>query len=565
MSIRRRKKTKRKTLTPLETEQANHAKMIRAVFRNTNFSRVAGITKEIEFNGRKGDLDDIYIYENLVVICEYTCTGSDNISTHLLKKKILFDHIVKNKIDFLEYMEGKFPRFKKDRGTFYTKAQTRIIIVYSSRYSVKYEYKKQVSYIKYMDYSILQYFKRVTTAVHHSARHELLAFLGIKPNDVGHKRPPTPEVVEGLLLPESYSSFDPGYKIVTFYISAEILLQKSYVLRRDGWRDEHGIYQRMIDNRKIRSIRRYLASQERVFVNNIIVTLPKKTKLLDEEGDTVRPSAITDPQSVDIQIPHGYNTVGLIDGQHRVFSYHEGGENEETISKLRVKQNLLVTGIIFPPAVSPRERAKFEANLFLEINSTQTSAGSSLKQEIGLLLNPYSSESIAKRVIHRLDKTGPLDGMVEVYFFDKDKLKPTSVVSYALKPLVKKSGTDSLFSLWDNTEKEKLNEVDCEQDDLLEEYVCFCVEQINTLLKAVKELVAEDKWTSVRSVKEKVVSTSAINGLLMCLRRLIDEDKKVSHNYYMKRLAGLDEFKFGSYKSSQYAAMGRDLYSKYFE
>ena len=97
--------------------------------------------------------------------------------------------------------------------------------------------------------------------------------------------------------------------------------------------------------------------------------------------------------------------MGIIDGQHRIFAYHETVDDDPDIAQLRVQQNLLVTGIIFPEGVSALNREKFEARLFLEINSTQTSAKSSLKQAIGLLLDPFSSDFIASKVLAQLLRT----------------------------------------------------------------------------------------------------------------------------------------------------------------
>ena len=70
------------------------------------------------------------------------------------------------------------------------------------------------------------------------------------------------------------------------YVDPEALLSTCYVLRKDGWEDRGQLYQRMISKRKIEAIRKYLLAQKRVFINNIIVTLPSDTKLIDDSGNT---------------------------------------------------------------------------------------------------------------------------------------------------------------------------------------------------------------------------------------------------------------------------------------
>ncbi len=166
---------------------------------------------------------------------------------------------------------------------------------------------------------------------------------------------------KGSLLPESYSNFSKGYKVISFYIDPKSLIEKSYVLRKYGWEDNQNLYQRMIKSAKIKKIREYLNKEGRVFINNIIITLPSTTKLLDQNMMTIEFNTVARTQPVEIQLPNEFNIIGLIDGQHRVFAYHEGGKYEDKIKQLREKQNLLVTGIVYPGTISEKDRTKFEA------------------------------------------------------------------------------------------------------------------------------------------------------------------------------------------------------------
>ncbi len=564
---RKTKRKKRRKPTPEELEQRNHRKEIRAVFRNAGFEKVFSVSdKEFTFNGMTSDFDDVFVNENIIVFAEYTITKSSKISSHLKPKKIVYDTILNSKSEFLEFYEDLFPTFLETRDDFYDHDQCEIIILYCSRNSINPKHKALITNISYFDYPILKYFKSVSDAVKKSSRFELYSFLGLSNEQVGKNSISTAKPADkykGSILPHSHSNFAKGFKVVSFYIDPQSLLNRAYVLRKDGWRDEGSLYQRMISKGKIIAIRKYLESKERVFINNIIVTLPSVTKLVDEKGNTVDPNKLTKTEPVIIEIPTGFNVVGLIDGQHRVFAYHEGGDFEEKISRLRIKQNLLATGIIYPDNVKDIDKTKFEANLFLEINSTQTNAKSDLKQAIGLLLKPFSSESIAKATINRLNNLGPLEDYFERHFYDKDKIKTTSIVSYGIKPIVKLSGTDSFFSIWDNPFKNNLLKED--DIDLLHEYINFCTDKINELLIAVRIKIDNSKWTTDKNVKNKVLSTTAINGFIVCLRRIISEGKIGNQKYYEKKLSKIDRFDFNQYKSSQYGRMGRDLYDQYFE
>lgn len=562
-SVRKgKRKAKRRKATPQEVEQRLLRKDVRTVFSQSGFNKVASVSdKEFEFKARKGDLDDVFVYKNIVVLAEYTCSSESNISTHLLKKKVLFDLITEAPVEFIRLFRTQFSTFADCLDETYAESDCEIRILYCSKNGVTAEHKVHLGQVIFFDYHILQYFKVVCNAVKKSSVYELLHFLRLTCEDIKFDLQSSKKDVDGFVLPESYSSFPVGYKVITFYIDAGSLLERSYVLRSDGWRDSFGTYQRMIVPGKVNAMRRYLNNERRVFINNIIATLPHDTKILDGKSNTISPATLTKVQRAKIQIPSGFNTVGLVDGQHRVFSYYEGGDYEDIINQLRRKQNLLVTGIIYPEEASELDRMKFEAKLFLEINSTQSNAKSDLKQVIGMVLKPFSSESVAKAVIHKLNCRSPLESCFEEHFFEKGRVKTTSIVSYGLKPLVKTSGNDCFFRWWPNPNKEKLLKED--NLGLLEEYIDYCTTGICVFMNAVKASIKPEQWTTNKNIKDKMLTTSVINGLVICLRFLISENKPASFEEYKQKLRGLDRFKFSKYKSSQYAAMARDIFSEF--
>lgn len=562
----RKKGKKRKKLTPHEIEKRAYRKEVRSVFGNSGFTRVSYISdKEFTYNGATSDFDDVYTYENVIILIEYTVSKADKIGGHLKPKKILYDEIINDTSSFLDFYENKFPSLKETRSDLFDSDQCKIIILYCAKNNVKKKTQNSISRIKYFNYPILRYFKSVAETVKHSSRFELFHYLGLSIGDIGENSISTSDsndVYEGSILPHSHSNYPKGYKVVSFYIEPGALLERSYVLRNQGWRDELGLYQRMIVKAKINAIRKYLNIEGRVFINNIIVTLPSSTKLLDSERNTVNPEKLKKTAQGIIEIPKGYNFIGLIDGQHRVFAYHEGGVYEDNIAKMRKRQNLLVTGIIYPPGVKSIDKTKFEANLFLEINSTQTNAKSDLKQTIGLMLKPFSSESIAKAVINRLNRMGALEDLFEKHFFDRDKIKTTSIVSYGLRPIVKLSGTDSFFSIWDSEIKDNL--LNNNDEDLLSDYISFCAENIDKIISSIKQNIDVSKWTTNRNVKGKVLNTTAINGIIICQRLGLEDGIIGDLEFYKKKFTKINSFDFSAYKSSQYGQMGRDLYSKFF-
>jgi len=352
-------------------------------------------------------------------------------------------------------------------------------------------------------------------------------------------------------------------------------------LRQSGWRDVENVghYQRMFEAKKISSMRRYLTEKNRVFINNIISTISiDKIKLYDKAGKLLSINAngqfvgdnATEVTPALIEINDECNIIGLIDGQHRTYAYHEGDDQFEiTISKLRKIQNLLVTGILFPKAESKQTRLKFEANLFLEINSNQTNVKSQLKQEIELMISPFSTVAIGKRILLGLNKSGPLGNLIEQYWYEKGKIKTASIVSFGLKPLIKiedVKAKDSLYTIWKNADKQKLKVKDNKEFDLLDEYVDFSVEKIRDMFIALKAKLDTDQWETYRPSNPRgLLTVTFFNGILNLLRLLIENNKVASIEDYKLKLKDIEKFDFKKFKSSQYRKMGEEIYNKYFK
>jgi DGQHR domain-containing protein len=573
MAKSKKKKARKKTLSAAEKAQLklkrDHFRDIRAIFATCGFRRIPEASdKEFTYGGTTSDFDDIFIRENIVVLSECTVLKKD-LSEHLKKKKVLYDKIATDPSKFLAFLGEKFPEFGSAKDPKFQPHHYRVVIVYCSRNLIEKTLKDEVPSIKYLDYHIVRYFKAITDRVKQSARFELFNFLGLPYKDIGDNvvspASASNQSYKGSILPDGQSHFPKGFKVVSFYVDPDTLLQRCYVLRKDGWSETDGLYQRMISKKKIEAIRRYLLSKKRVFINNIIVTLPNNTLLTKDDGQTLDPSKINKTEPGNIQLPSEYNSIGLIDGQHRVFSYYEGGKKENEIAILRVQQNLLVTGVIYPQSYAKPERSKFEATLFLEINATQTNAKSDLKQAIGVLLEPFSQESIARRIVNQLNENGSLADQFERYFFDKGKIKTTSIVSYGLKPLIRFGPADSLFNAWEHPDKNNL--IGSANEELVSEYVKFCCAEIGKFIGAVKGCVPPARWTTDKKIKGRMLTTTVLNGLFVCLRHLAAHQNLHSTDWYRNKFAvsDLGNFGFSSYKSSQYGSLGLALYNKYFK
>ncbi len=569
-------------LTHHDKEKRAYQKEITNVLQNIGFTTAPSVdNKHFIYDDRKTELDDIFFFENIILLTEYTIGDP---GTHLKEKKIIYDKINKSPVEFLKFLYGE-KQFKTLKSTLdkkilnkYSYAQVQLRILYCSKKQISKDHKILVDQVKYFDYPIVKYFASIAKTIKRSSKHEFFDFLNIDFTNVGENvflsSKVSTDEFSGHILPEEHSSFDEGYKIISFYIDAASLIRRAFVLRRDGWqnKDNIGFYQRMLQPAKIKSMRKYLHEQGRVFINNIIVTLPiDQIKVYDEKGALLKIESdgsfigvgTTKVMPTQITIENKTNIIGVIDGQHRTYAYYEGDDvYEKTIAKLRGIQNLLVTGILYPKDEDETKRLKFEAQLFLEINSNQQSAATTLKQDIEFMLQPFSGTSISKFILVKLNEAGPLDSMLEQYWYEKTKIKTSTIISYGLKPLVKLDGKDSLFAIWPNTKKATLKKGD--NYVLLKDYRDFCVREVRNIFVGLKANVDKSDWKMDRTSSTAMLNVTTINGVINCLRLLIENGKTGDVEYYINKFAKIKGFDFKKYKSSQYRQMGEDIYKRCF-
>ena len=136
-------------------------------------------------------------------------------------------------------------------------------------------------------------------------------------------------------------------------------------------------------------------------------------------------------------------------------------------------------------------------------------------------------------------------------------------MSYAIKPIVKLGGDDSLFKIWKQSGKLALLE---EKDtELRQKYVAFCAKQLNHFFAAARASVPAERWTADKRVGNRLLTTTNINGLIICMRKSLEADRLRDFDFYKAKFGGqLANFHFGRFKSSQYARMGAELYERFF-
>ncbi|MDI6028829.1 hypothetical protein QBK99_21890 [Corticibacterium sp. UT-5YL-CI-8] len=204
------------------------------------------------------------------------------------------------------------------------------------------------------------------------------------------------------------------------------------------------------------------------------------------------------------------------------------------------------------------ERERFEAGLFLEINSNQASAGSDIIQAIWTVLDPFRAISVARLVVNSLAETTPLKGHLARSSVDAGRIKTASIVSFGLQPITKRSGEDSLFYLWNDTDAKSRFQAGQKNDADLQAYLDFSVHNISAFLNGVKVAIGSNKWRIAVKDGPGVLSVTTINGLIILMRKLIATGQ-ITIADPVPDFSPLSTFDFNSYKSSQYADMATHM------
>lgn len=220
---------------------------------------------EVKVATRKSDIDDVFVFENIIVLVEYT-VGKVS-SDHALKKKAFYDEVLADKAKFLQIARANYPDFSKLLDPLFDGSHFELRVIYASHEEVLREIVDSCPDMIFLDGSTKKYFLALAKTIRKSARIEFFNYMKLEWNAVGKaaiKSRIEPSQYAGQFLPEGMSSYPAGYKVVSFYADPESIIAGAYVLRRDGWRDERHLYQRVLVRGKIRKMRKYLVEQKRV-------------------------------------------------------------------------------------------------------------------------------------------------------------------------------------------------------------------------------------------------------------------------------------------------------------
>lgn len=566
MAKGKKKSRKRKPLTKEQLQKREKTffkRKIWNIFTSAGFQYIPTNDYEMKIGNRTVEIDALFIYENIWILCEDTIKTT-NIRDHIRTKDQAFGEIFNNFEDFKSKTLELFPE-KSEIILKYDTARIKYFAFYISKYDIPLEKAdtKLFGNLVFVQPQTLDYFKWMVKSIRLSARFEFFRFLNLSNRDIGlvSSGSNATEIVAPIIYPKEITGMTNDVRIVSFMMSAEDLLNTCYVMRKDNWEQSIWLYQRLIDQKKIKSVRSFIEENGEAFYNNIIVALPDNVKFRDAKDSEIQLDKISNFEgNCKLIMPKEHNSICVIDGQHRIFAHYESGidsKQERRISQLRKQLHLLVTGLVFPKDMSKEKRIQIQSKIFLDINSNAKPVDANVLLRIKRIKTPIESESLAQLVVEKLNQKEPFKNLLHISTFGQGRIKTASIVRFALRYLVTVTpaeGKQSLYNYWDG-DKEKLNDLD---DDAINEYADFCVGILRQYFGAVKKNLSSF-WDDTDS---KLLTVVSINGFIIAFTRQLPYNGVKDFNFYDNILNGwsYDFSKEGfQYTSSQYRKFSSEI------
>lgn len=543
-------------------------KKIRSSFTDAGFTYFSTLDKHFPIGTRTVELDYLFLYENIIVICEDNTKQKKDID-HIRNKNESFAEIRNNKTAFLNWLSNTFPekatmvkQYRPERYFLY------YIYISQTELEITEDEKNRYSNLLFWDPETLSYFNRMAQCIQHSARYEIFRYLGLKNDEIGFSGSEGGKttIKAPIIYPQEATGLRNGVRVVSFMMSAEKLLRTSYVLRKDSWEESMFLYQRLIEKDKVKSILAFLAQKGEAFYNNIIVALPDNVTFEDDAGTPILVENIGDFQHCKLVLPDEMNSICIIDGQHRIFAHYEAPATEKyelQIAPLRRQLHLLVTGLIFPTEMKEPERKQIQSQIFLDINDNTKKVAPNVLTHIEMVKDPFSDIGLARRVIERLNKKRVFLNRFELSALDESKIKVASIIKFALRYLVTVTpaeGKTSLYAYWQGN-KEAFQQKD---EASLNDYIEFCANSIDLYFSAIRDAF-KSSWNDPAS---KMLSVISINGFIIAFNRQLNKYGVSDYPFYSSclRKLSIDFSKNGfPYTSSQYRKFSGRILAEAFD
>jgi DGQHR domain-containing protein len=351
-----------------------------------------------------------------------------------------------------------------------------------------------------IDKDIFEYFQEILNRLGKDYLfYDFIYFINIKKTDLNKKGTAKTKI------PGKFSSFAADRvelkkeNIIMYSLSLRVEDIKDYVtvLRIAQKYNKKG-FQRMIKSNRLEKINEeYLSKKYTTFPNNIIIAL--NPEIYKNEND------FYDKENKTISFFDEYNSLVIIDGQHRFFSFIKGK---------KIDRPILATFIFFRPTKTGKEYTLME-RMFYKINKTQERIDPNLSFVIKARIDPESEENFWYQVFKKLDKKGFFQNR---FSFKETAIKkpgePKSIISVItyggvlkLNKEYKKSGlyVDGLNTFYTDDRENNIN---------------FAFNLLNNYFEIIEEILYDQK------INKKSLNIREIGALIRLIRHFILTDKE---------------------------------------
>ncbi len=271
----------------------------------------------------------------------------------------------------------------------------------------------------------LEYYEALVDAIGEYAKYEIIHSFGITTEEEKHIHN-----VLALRLHQPFSRSETD--LFLFTTTPEVLLRTCVVLRKA--QGSKNTYQRILQKKRLRNIRKFVTQSAALLPPNIIVHLndnvrwePLDVPSKDTHGRKITLARHGDCELVLLSIPKEYASLELIDGQHRLYGFAEAD------AATKEHFNLVVLGIAnIPPekrtgtfvAINDNAR-RMDANLvaYLKFNEDEAAC-------------QKDNELMAIKVVVALNKTTPFKKKIRLLDVGAQKITLKGFAGYDLKGLL---------------------------------------------------------------------------------------------------------------------------------
>jgi DGQHR domain-containing protein len=523
----------------------------------------AGIFSKIGINAYKTpnintahiatDIDVLGIYKNLLIIVE--CAGKKDVGPKIKKFVGDIGCIEQNLNELIAWIKKNNKAFyNANKCTFEDSRYSKELTVYPIFVTLNKSSQEEIaahSRLTAKDFITLWtkeeqfYFNKVANTEFEYGRYRLFEYLKISPSDI------VSETYGSLSFLGIGEIVEKGVYLVNMVVPIETLLKATSIRRLHSY-DPDG-FQRLLEEKKLESMREYLVAGSGIYPNNLILLLDENATIHDTNTNNIK--SILEEKTKNsseslkknlkgkcfvVNIPESYHAFYVIDGQHRLFSYAQSKyakykvkkkmtakdirkltKDDKAIDSLSKTKCLLITAI---------KDYRNPEKLFVDINRTQTRIKAEDLIDLYSKLYPDADISMANRLLITLNSTGILKSRIKFKPWEENKIKRASLISYSgLKDIFNKK--TKIYAIFNGL---------FEKQSKINNYVKFCSIIIDAYISAIDDIIKSEKATVYRALSKDMLlkqyylfSAVFIGALIRLLRHFLsnkDQEYRICDN-----------------------------------